>query len=94
MSLDEVRVLLKFKDAPGDDCGDVNALLDEHIGHVARRIRALRALERQLRDLRQRCRSSRPSQACGILAGLEEASQEPTAGKGLARSHLRSLHAR
>lgn len=94
MSLDEVRVLLKFKDAPGDDCGDVNALLEEHIGHVARRIKELRALERQLRDLRQRCSSSRPTHACGILAGLDEAAQEQTAGKGVARSHLRSVHAR
>ena len=29
MSLDEVRVLLRFKDAPAKDCGDVDALLDE-----------------------------------------------------------------
>ncbi|WP_395702281.1 Cd(II)/Pb(II)-responsive transcriptional regulator [Aquabacterium sp.] len=94
MSLDEVRVLLKFKDAPGDDCGDVNALLDEHVGHVARRIKELRALERQLRDLRQRCGSSRPTQACGILAGLDEAAQEPNSGKRAARSHLRSVHVR
>ena len=45
MTLDEVRVLLRFKDQPLADCGEVNSLLDEHIGHVAERIKALRALE-------------------------------------------------
>ncbi len=31
MSLDEIRILLRFKDAPGANCGDVNTLLDAHI---------------------------------------------------------------
>jgi hypothetical protein len=35
MTLDEIRSLLRFKDAPQADCGEVNALLDAHIGHVA-----------------------------------------------------------
>jgi Cd(II)/Pb(II)-responsive transcriptional regulator len=35
MPLAEIRVLLRFKDAPQAECGEVNALLDEHIGHVA-----------------------------------------------------------
>lgn len=92
MSLDEVRVLLKFQDAPEENCGEVNALLDEHIGHVARRVRELRALERQLRQLRRRCASARPAQECGVLSGLQQAAQErPAAGKA-ARSHLRPVH--
>jgi len=41
MTLDEIRVLLRFKDEPQAECGEVNALLDEHIGHVATRIREL-----------------------------------------------------
>lgn len=35
MALDEIRTLLRFRDAPEKNCGDVNALLDEHIDHVA-----------------------------------------------------------
>lgn len=73
MSLDEVRTLLRHRDRPDDSCGDVNALLDEHIGHVSRRIRELRALERELRQLRQRCGEVRPAERCGILAGLADA---------------------
>jgi Cd(II)/Pb(II)-responsive transcriptional regulator len=55
MTLDEIRVLLRFKDAPQAECGEVNALLDEHIGHVATRIRELRQLEKQLKVLREQC---------------------------------------
>lgn len=39
MTLDEIRVLLRFKDAPAENCEDVNTLLEKHIGHVAARIR-------------------------------------------------------
>ena len=92
MSLDEVRVLLKFHDAPEESCGEVNALLDEHIGHVARRVRELRALERQLRQLRRRCASARSAQECGVLSGLQEAAQERPPAAGKARSHLRPVH--
>jgi uncharacterized protein YunC (DUF1805 family) len=48
MTLDEIRLLLTFKDSPDSGCAEVNALLDEHIGHVAARIRGLRRLEREV----------------------------------------------
>ena len=76
MSLDEVRTLLRYRDSPDDTCSDVNALLDEHIVHVSRRIRELRTLERELRQLRQRCGEARPAEQCGILAGLADAAGE------------------
>lgn len=77
MSLDEVRTLLHYRDCPEADCGDVNALLDEHIAQVSRRIRELRSLERQLKALRQRCSVAQPSAHCGILAGLAQARPAP-----------------
>ncbi len=79
MSLDEVRILLKVKNDPGADCGDVNSLLDEHIGHVCRRIKELRFLEKQLKELRQRCGEHQSANQCGILIGMSEAAQEPAA---------------
>lgn len=92
MSLDEVRVLLRFKDAPDENCGDVNALLDEHIGHVTRRIRELRVLERQLKELRHRCDEARPADKCGILSGLSHAAKEATTDAKAVPGHLRSVH--
>lgn len=72
MSLDEVRVLLRFRDDPGAACGDVNALLDSHISQVDERIKELHLLQNQLQDLRKRCGEERTAQHCGILAGLNE----------------------
>ena len=70
MALDEIRVLLAFKDAPSANCGDVNTVLDEHIGHVASRVQELRVLERQLRELRSQCQSIESGADCGILKQL------------------------
>lgn len=75
MTLDEIRVLLHFKDAPGEDCGEVNTLLDQHIGHVAHRIRELRALEKQLRELRETCGTEQDARHCGILNQLDSAAR-------------------
>lgn len=92
MSLDEVRVLLRFKDAPEEDCGDVNTLLDQHIGHVSTRIRELRVLERHLKELRERCGDAKPAERCGILSGLTRAARDSASGAKAARGHLRSVH--
>ena len=73
MSLDEIRVLLRWQAEPGADCGAVNALVDEHIRHIATRIRELRALERQLKALRAQCQQASDTAHGGILAGLRHA---------------------
>jgi Cd(II)/Pb(II)-responsive transcriptional regulator len=70
MTLDEIRVLLRFKDAPTENCGEVNDLLDEHIAHVAERVRELRQLEKQLKGLREACLCAQEAQHCGILNEL------------------------
>ena len=88
MSLDEVRVLLRVKDAPAGDCGNVDALIDSHIEHVSARINELRSLEKQLKALRQQCRGPQDADQCGILAGLSVAAQEPTSG-ARTRNHVR-----
>ena len=75
MTLEEIRTLLGFKDAPAQHCGKVNGLLDEHIGHVALRIRELKALEKELRTLRQQCALGQATADCGILNGLEQAAR-------------------
>ena len=90
MTLDEVRVLLRFKDAPQADCAAVDALLDAHIGHVAQRVRELRRLETELRALRERCRSPHPNAVCGILDGIEQAVVQPD--RPAPRRHVRGAH--
>ena len=90
MALDEVRELLRFKDAPREDCANVNALLEEHIGHVSQRIRELRVLERELRLLRARCEKPGHGKDCGILGGLERSSGRSS--KTPAQRHVRGTH--
>jgi Cd(II)/Pb(II)-responsive transcriptional regulator len=90
MTLDEVRALLRFKDSPTTDCAGVNALLDEHIEHVAERIRELRELEQELRTLRAACASPHASANCGILNGIDEAGAK--AGGQAPRRHVRGAH--
>lgn len=90
MTLDEIRALIALRESPAQDCGEVNALLDEHIGHVAHRIRELRALEKDLKALRARCAAPHPLAECGILNGLDSASTAPTAPAK--RRHVHGAH--
>ncbi|HVK93518.1 MAG TPA: Cd(II)/Pb(II)-responsive transcriptional regulator [Noviherbaspirillum sp.] len=70
MALDEIRRLLQFRDAPEQNCGEVNVLLDEHIGHVAARIAELKRLEKQLKMLRRLCDQAQEAKNCRILNEL------------------------
>jgi Cd(II)/Pb(II)-responsive transcriptional regulator len=90
MALDEIRLLLQFKDAPGDSCAEVNDLLDDHIGHVVARVRELKNLERQLRSLREQCQEVRGAQSCGILKKLSSGAK--TGKEKSARHHVHGTH--
>ena len=92
MTLDEIRVLLRFRDAPADNCAGVNALLDAHIVHVADRIAELQVLEKQLRRLRTQCRKVETAADCGILGELSK--RAPRNGQAAATTvaHPRGSH--
>jgi Cd(II)/Pb(II)-responsive transcriptional regulator len=70
MSLDEIRLLLKFIDQPGEDCSAVDALVAEHLRHVRARMRELKALEQQLKLLQSACGDAQPHATCGIVLAL------------------------
>jgi len=89
MALNEIRILLRFRSAPDENCGEVNALLDTHIGHVKERIAELQSLKGQLRVLRDKCRSGRSAEHCGILQGLGRApdDRETSGDNHVPRTH-------
>lgn len=91
MSLEEIRILLRFRDAPERNCDGVNSLLDEHIQHVAMRIEQLQSLEKQLRKLRTQCRKAEAAANCGIL---DELSRAPGHGKLTSGAHITGAHGR
>ncbi|MBT9503447.1 MAG: Cd(II)/Pb(II)-responsive transcriptional regulator [Burkholderiaceae bacterium] len=96
MALDEIRALLRFIDRPGADCGEVNQVLDDHIGHVAARIQELRQLEGELQELRSRCQSTNPGQPCEILRELNHPQgREPTPRAASdVHTHVGAVHRR
>ncbi|MGJ7523562.1 Cd(II)/Pb(II)-responsive transcriptional regulator [Variovorax sp. LT1P1] len=90
MALGEIRALLRFKETPQENCEGVNELLDEHIGHVADRIRELKLLEKQLKALREQCAESNAASCCGIL---KELSTEVSAStENPVRRHIHGTH--
>jgi len=91
MTLAEIRTLLQFKDAPEENCEQVNALLDEHIGHAATRIKELKILQKDLKALREQCTTDRIASECGILNHLEEAARL-TPEQNIDRNHSVHVH--
>ena len=70
MALAEIRILLRFKDAPERNCDEINRLLDKHIEQVIARIHRLSSLKQQLVVLQQTCNGGFQAESCGILKGL------------------------
>jgi Cd(II)/Pb(II)-responsive transcriptional regulator len=87
MTLDEIRVLLRFRDAPDVNCSEVNELLDAHIGHVAERIGDLQRLEKQLKSLRRLCRRAEAAKDCGILHELARPGAVSSSRGHVSRAH-------
>lgn len=92
MTQDEIRALLRIKDENGRDCGDIDALLDEHIGHVNRRIEELTALQGQLQALRESCGQRVPVQECGIVRRLADPLPEAEGHAGGHGGHRHGVH--
>lgn len=86
MSLPEIRALIAAIERPGGDCAPVDALLDEHIDHVAERIAQLTALKRELDAIRAHCAGGKPARACGIVESLSRQSRRRAPRR---RSHVR-----
>lgn len=93
MTLDEIRVLLRFREAPQEQCGEVNALIDAHIDHVTTRMRELRHLQRQLQALRAACADERTAAQCGILSELAQVSTTSRSGAASTSARGRSATA-
>ncbi|MES2786647.1 MAG: Cd(II)/Pb(II)-responsive transcriptional regulator [Pseudomonadota bacterium] len=88
MTLEEIRALLRFKDDPAANCVAVNELLDEHICHVADRIRELKRLQAELKDLHAQCDAHGAS--CGILGALDKKGK--SVAKSAGKAHIAGSH--
>ncbi len=91
MTLDEIARLLRFRDKPNENCGEVNVLLEEHIGHVTDRIADLQNLQKQLTALRRLCRKNQSAKDCGILKSLAKPPKSKS-GSGEGKHRGTRLH--
>lgn len=89
MTHHEIRELLALRCQPQASCGDVNGLIDAHIGHVSERLAALAQLQQQLIELRQHCDDGSDVDHCGIIAQLQTSGsvQPQDAESHVGRSH-------
>ncbi len=55
MSLDEIKILLAYKDKPCGNCNSINILVDKHIHQLEQNIQKQIQLKQQLSDLRSKC---------------------------------------
>jgi Cd(II)/Pb(II)-responsive transcriptional regulator len=85
MTHDEIRHLLSATDAPGEPCGSINSLVDEHILHVDQRIKELTELKTQLVTLRGQCTTEELAAGCGIVQALSTTQVAPARVK---RTHM------
>jgi Cd(II)/Pb(II)-responsive transcriptional regulator len=92
MSLEEIKVLLRFFDAPSENCGTVNTVLDEHIQHVSHRIQELQSLQNQLFTLRSKCNEESSAAECGILLNLAASDHVEKPAKAVGGLHVRTSH--
>jgi DNA-binding transcriptional MerR regulator len=75
MTLAEVRTLLGLDLRQKSDCATARSTLDEHIGHVRKRLKELRSLEKNLIDLRSRCDGE--DEHCHLIEALHAQADAP-----------------
>ncbi|HCL6053592.1 Cd(II)/Pb(II)-responsive transcriptional regulator (plasmid) [Citrobacter freundii] len=70
MTLEEVKILLSYRESKTLNCDEVNALIDRHIHQIEIRVDMLLQLKHKLISLRKTCPGSRTSDSCGVLKKL------------------------
>ena len=68
-TLDQVRALLGLADKKSRDCCEVDALAQDHLSEIERKITDLKALRKELRDLIGQCQHGTIAD-CRILGAL------------------------
>lgn len=70
ITIDEIRTLIKFQDAPEANCGKVDQLLDIQLEKVNQKIERLLGLQAHLTALRGLCHAQSAVKDCPIMHKL------------------------
>ena len=77
-ALDDVATLLALRDGSLAPCAEVEALIDNRLEGIARRMADFRRIRKELRVSLEVCRAAAANGHCGVLDGLTLASKSPT----------------
>lgn len=81
-TLEDVKLLLGFRDGTTPPCTEVQKLLEERIADVQIRLSELRRVQSALRTSLRRCRQTEVSGRCQVLDRLKQASSARASGVG------------
>ncbi|QFT54799.1 Cd(II)/Pb(II)-responsive transcriptional regulator [Microbulbifer sp. THAF38] len=70
MPLEDIRNLLTLRERPKEHCGEINALVDEHIDRVNSQMALLEQLRESLMALRSQCAGPGYTDSCEIVREL------------------------
>ena len=71
ISLNDIKRLIELKNKPEESCSSVNALIDQQLALVNKRMKELRALKAELQQMASACGSDNTIEACGIIKSLD-----------------------
>ena len=71
ISLNDIKRLIELKNKPEESCSSVNALIDQQLALVNKRMKELRALKAELQQMASACGSNNTIEACGIIKSLD-----------------------
>ena len=78
-TLDQVRTLLGLAESRDSDCRTVDAVAQDHLADIERKISDLRALRRELRDLIGQCKRGRHFRVPNNRSAVPYADREQSA---------------
>jgi len=67
ISLNDIKRLIELKNKPEESCSSVNALIDQQLALVNKRMKELRALKAELQQMASACGSNNTIEAAGSL---------------------------
>lgn len=67
----DIKRLIELKNRPKDSCASVNALIDQQLKLVNKRIKELKSLKKELQQMANTCGVGGTIQTCGILSNLK-----------------------
>lgn len=70
ISLSDIKQLIELKNKPEESCSSVNAVIEQQLNLVNKRMKELKALKKELEFMANACSSDKTVKVCGIIKSL------------------------